>query len=225
MSRRVSCPGCDATLKVAEEYVGRALVCSKCRTEFRLPPTADDASPSPRKKPDALSGGATRSQPPKPNPKPKEELRGPSVDRARRLREDHRKRGRRGNDTPVILGMEKTILVSSRLDYLSDEKIRSRTATGDRRHATKGTAVPVWTVYSFGGFAACLVLSLLIWFVFLRPQNQTPCDRPPSRRPRPVSQPVQTAMSQNQAESPRLGPQLWANSPAIGPLAQPRVLK
>ena len=122
MSRRVSCPGCDATLKVAEEYVGRALVCSKCRTEFRLPPTADDASPSPRKKPDALSGGATRSQPPKPNPKPKEELRGPSVDRARRLREDHRKRGRRGNDTPVILGMEKTILVSSRLDYLSDEE-------------------------------------------------------------------------------------------------------
>src|SRR5580658_3818204 len=52
MSRRISCPGCNATLNVADESAGRSLVCPKCSVKFRLPETGG-AGTAPRKQADA----------------------------------------------------------------------------------------------------------------------------------------------------------------------------
>ena len=62
MSRRISCPGCQATLNVPDESAGRGLVCPKCRAKFRVPEAGGSGTAS-RQSADA--GPARSAKPPR----------------------------------------------------------------------------------------------------------------------------------------------------------------
>ncbi len=144
MSRRISCPGCQATLTVPDESAGRSVVCPKCREKFRVP-EAGGSGTARRQPADAAPARPAKAQP-------------------RQNSEDF---WESGADLGGDLGSELPAMPRRRESAGRPKKDASRTAK-------TGPAVPLWAIFAVVGFVGCLALAVVNWLVFLKPQPGPP---------------------------------------------------